>query len=50
MDQYLTRAFTKSKYDVATYSKEAPHLSYNEKVDLIKNVFVPKKKFVFQKQ
>ena len=40
----------KSKYDVATYSKESPHLSYGEKVDLIKNVFMPEKTFVFQKK
>ena len=41
----------KSKYDVATYREKAPHLSYSEKVDLIKNVFVPEKKtFAFQKQ
>ena len=30
----------KSKYDVATYRENTPHLSYGEKVDLIKNVFV----------
>ena len=42
----------KSKYDVATYREKAPHLSYGEKVDLIKNVFVPEKKLLlaFQKQ
>ena len=40
----------KSKYDVATYREKAPHLSYSEKVDLIKNVFVPEKAFAFQKQ
>ena len=40
----------KSKYDVATYREKAPHLSYSEKVDLIKNVFVPEKTFAFQKQ
>ena len=35
----------KSKY-VATYREKAPHfLSYGEKVDLIKNVFVPEKNF-----
>ena len=28
----------KSKYDVATYREKAPHLSYGEKVDLIKSV------------
>ena len=37
----------KSKYDVATYRENAPHLSYSEKVDLIKNVFVPEKNFCF---
>ena len=31
----------KSIHDVATYREKAPHLSYGEKVDLIKNVFVP---------
>ena len=40
----------KRKYDVATYREKAPHLSYGEKVDLIKNVFVPEKTFDFQKQ
>ena len=29
----------KSNYDVATYREMAPHLSYGEKVDLIKNGF-----------
>ena len=37
----------KSRYDVATYREKAPHLSYGEKVDLIKNVFVPEKNFRF---
>ena len=37
----------KSKYDVATYREKAPHLSYSEKVDLIKKVFVPEKIFCF---
>ena len=37
----------KSKCDVATYREKAPHLSYSEKVDLIKNVFVPEKNFCF---
>ena len=32
----------KSKYDVATYRGNAPHLSHGEKVDLIKNEFVPR--------
>ena len=36
----------KSKY-VATYREKAPHLSYGEKVDLIKNVFVSEKNFCF---
>ena len=36
-----------SKYDVATYREKAPHLSYGEKVDLIKNVLVPEKNFRF---
>ena len=31
----------KSKYNVATYREKAPHLNYGEKVDLMKNVFVP---------
>ena len=30
----------KSKYDVASYRKKAPYLSHDEKVDLIKNVFL----------
>ena len=34
----------KSNYDVVTYREEAPHLSYGEKVDLIKNGFFMKKK------
>ena len=37
----------KSKYDVAICREKAPHLSYGEKVDLIKNVFVPEKNFRF---
>ena len=37
----------KSKYDVATYREKAPHFSCDEKVDLIKNVFVPEKNFCF---
>ena len=37
----------KSNYDVVTYREEAPHLSYGEKVDLIKNVFFMKKNFRF---
>ena len=37
----------KSKYDVATYREKAPHLSYGEKVDLIKHVFVQEKDFCF---
>ena len=37
----------KSRYDVATYREKAPHLSYCEKVDLIKNLLVPDKTFVF---
>ena len=37
----------KSKYDVATYRENAPHLSYSEKVDLIKNLFVPENNFYF---
>ena len=36
-----------SKYDVATYREKAPHLSYSEKEDLIKNVFVLEKNFYF---
>ena len=36
----------KSKYDVATYREKAPPLSYGEKVDLIKIVFVPEKKLL----
>ena len=40
----------KSEYDVATQRKKAAHLSYGEKVDLIKNEFVPEKTFIFQKQ
>ena len=37
----------KSKYDVDTYREKAPHLSYGEKVDLIKNLFVLEKNFCF---
>ena len=37
----------KSKYDVAIYRENAPHLSYAEKIDLIKKVFVPEKNFCF---
>ena len=37
----------KSKYDIATYKEKAPHLSYGEKVNLIKNTFVPEKNFHF---
>ena len=37
----------KSKYDVTTCRKRAPHLSDGEKVDLIKNIFVPEKNFHF---
>ena len=37
----------KSKSDVATYRQKAPHLSYDEKIDLITNVFVPQKNFRF---
>ena len=37
----------KSKYDVATYREKAPHLSYGEKVDLTKNVFMLKKNCSF---
>ena len=39
----------KSKYDVATYREKAPHLSYGEKEDLMRNVFVPEKSFAFPK-
>ena len=39
--------FYKSKYDVARYRDRAPHISYGEKVDLIKNVFVSEKIFGF---
>ena len=42
--------YLQKKNDVATYREKAPHLSYSEKVDLIKNVFVPEKTFAFQKQ
>ena len=37
----------KSKYDDATYREKAPHLSYSEKVDLVKNVFVLENNFCF---
>ena len=37
----------KSKYDAATDREKAPHLSYSEKADLIKDVFVPEKTFCF---
>ena len=37
----------KSKYDVATYREKALHLSYSEKVGLIKNVFVLEKSLCF---
>ena len=39
----------KSKYDVITYKEKAPHISYGEKVDLIKNGFTPEKKICFPK-
>ena len=32
------------KYDVVTYREKGPGLSYGEKVDLLKNVFVPEEK------
>ena len=34
----------KSKYNIGTYRKKAPHLIYDQKVDLIKNVFALEKK------
>ena len=37
----------KSKYDFHTYREKAPHLSYDEKADLIKNMFVSGKNFCF---
>ena len=37
----------KTKYDVAIYREKAPHLSYGEKINLIKNMFVPRKNFCF---
>ena len=37
----------KSKYDVARYREKVPHLSSGEKIDLIKNVFVPENNFRF---
>ena len=37
----------RSKYDVATYREKSPHLSYDEKIDLIKNMFVPEKNISF---
>ena len=40
----------KSKYDVATYRGKAPHLRYEEKVDLTKNIFVLEKSFCFPKK
>ena len=39
----------KSKYDVAIYREKVPHLSYDEKVNLIINVFVPEKKLLFSR-
>ena len=36
-----------SKYDVSTYKEKAPQLTYDEKVNLIKNVFVSEKNFHF---
>ena len=46
MDQYSSCIY-KSKYDVAIYREKAPYLSYDQKVDLIKNVFMPEKCFCF---
>ena len=37
----------KSKYHVATYRRKAPHLRYEEKVDLRKKFFVLEKSFRF---
>ena len=37
----------KSKYDFPTYREKGPHLSYGEKVDLMKNVFMPEKIIFF---
>ena len=39
--------FYRSKYGIATYREKAPQLSYGEKLDLIKNVFVPEKYSLF---
>ena len=46
-DEPDSSCICKSKYDVATYREKAPHFSYGEKVDLMKNVFVPEKNFCF---
>ena len=41
----------KSKYYVTTCKEKATHLSYGEKVDLMKNAFAPEKKLLLlQKQ
>ena len=36
-----------NRYDVATYKAKASYLSHAEQKDLIKNIFVPEKNFVF---
>ena len=37
----------KSKDDISSIKEKAPHLCHDEKVDLIKNLFVPEKIFCF---
>ena len=45
---FIVHVFTKVNIrKMKNIGKKAPHLSYGEKVDLIKNVFVPEKNFRF---
>ena len=48
LKQLIVHVFTKVNIrKMKNIGKKAPHLSYGEKVDLIKNVFVPEKIFRF---
>ena len=46
MDQ-IAPVFIKVNMMLLHIGKKAPHFSYGEKVDLMKNVFVPEKNFCF---
>ena len=48
-DEPDSSSIYKNKYDVNTFREKAPHLSYGEKVDLIKSVFVPEKKLMLSR-